>query len=663
MQKFQAVLVFLIFSFLNLFSQEEHPCAVAKIQHYGKQNHLNKIQYPGDSQIDVVHYKLDLNIKYDKLSTPVVFIEGTVDIKAKAVANINSLFFDLSDTMSVRNVLVNGSEVEYTHAANRIDITLNSAINLGNEFVTTILYEGTPHSTGFGSFGYDTEVNAIWTLSEPYGAMDWWPCKDSPADKADSVDIWITTPTYLTPVSNGTLEEKIENIDGTHTYKWHEKYPIAHYLISFAIAPYETITEYYHYSPTDSMVVTHYNFPSHHDSTRLNQLKVTVPLLEIFSDLFGEYPFIDEKYGHAEFGWSGAMEHQTITSMGSTSPRIYRESVIAHELAHQWFGNMITCADWHNIWLNEGFATYSEALYFEKAKNFDSYIDDILMKMEAAKNASGSIYVHNIISVPIDAIFNYNRSYAKGAVVLHMLRGVVGSEKFFDILYEYAHDPEVRFAAATTEDFQRVAENVSGMKLDWFFQQWIYGEGYPKYQFEWNSSENGNNYNLTLVVNQTQETGTVFKMPVELEIIYTDSLKESFVVWDSTYNQSFNLELTKEPLDVVLDPDNWILKDVNNNPSGLAENEELTKNFELIGIYPNPFNPVASIEYRVSRSEIVTLKVYDILGSEIKTLVNKIHSPGNYEIKFNASELSSGVYMIRVTAGDYNTTKKVVLLK
>jgi hypothetical protein len=226
--------------------------------------------------------------------------------------------------------------------------------------------------------------------------------------------------------------------------------------------------------------------------------------------------------------------------------------------------------------LNEGFATYSESLYLEKAYGYNYFMNDVEANMRSAKNAQGSIYVEDITDV--NQIFNSARSYAKSAIVLHMLRGVLGDDDFFQTLYDYAHDPEVRFASAVTEDFQGVAETVSGMDLDWFFQQWIYDEGYPKYAFGWSGLQDGDSYTVSGLIEQKQSVGPVFKMPIELVVEYADGTNESFIVWDSTQSQSFEFTVSKEPAELLFDPNNWILKDV----SEILTNPALNKGTLLV---------------------------------------------------------------------------------
>lgn len=631
-------------------------CQQSKIRQFNSLMKAKQINYPGDPNYDVKYYKLDLSLTFIPQN-----IKGDVTVNALITSdNVSSVFLDLVDTLMVDSVKLNNAKTTYTHQNDKLNINLNAAHNVGDPISIVVYYHGIPGTSGFGSFtfGYTPLYNSptIYTLSEPYGAKDWWPCKDTPADKADSADVWITVSTDMIPASNGTLIGIIDNGNGTHTYKWKVSYPIAQYLLSLAIANYHEYVNYYNYSHTDSMPITNYIYNETWNSNTKYLLDLTPEMIKVFAEHFGEYPFLREKYGHAQFGWGGGMEHQTITSLGSFST-----GIISHELAHMWYGDAITCKDWHHIWLNEGFATYGQGVWIESQQGKSGYNDFINSEMSSAKLAVGSIWVENINDV--NQIFNGNRSYAKGGVVLHMLRGIVGDSVFYDILKSYSSDPALAYGVATTEDFQRVAEQVSGLDLDYFFYEWIYGYNYPKYSIVWNkNSLSGEQWNLSLKISQQVNTNpTYFTMPLQIKINFTsgDTL---ITIFNNAQNQNFDVSLNKEPVSIIVDPDNWILKDIISVSTGVKEQNTPTT-FELEQNYPNPFNPTTKIIWQSPISTHQTLKVYNILGNEVSTLVDEFRPAGRYEINFDGSDLASGVYIYKLTAGDFTSSRKMILIR
>jgi aminopeptidase N len=644
--------ILLIVTGLISAQDEYKPWIKAERDRHAKTIQLSKIQYPGDTKIDITYYGLDLNITYQPN-----YITGKVMLNARVDTNsINDLFLDLKDNMIVDSVLLDGSQLSFTHSNDEIDITLNRTYNQ-NELISLIIYyQGLPVQTGFQSFKFGTHGGnpIISSLSEPYGSSDWWVCKDTPADKADSADIWITVSTDLIPVSNGTLQSVASNGNGTHTYHWKCHYSIAQYLISVAITNYLQYDTYFHYGQSDSMVITHYVYPESFNSVK-QDLDETDDMIEVFTEKFGTYPFISERYGHAEFDWGGAMEHQTCSSMGS-----FGIGIISHELAHQWYGDMITCKNWHHIWLNEGFATYAEAVYLEAKSGQATYNYQIVVEMSYAKPATGSIWVQDISSV--GQIFNYARSYAKGACVLHMLRGVVGDSTFFDIMRAYSDDPDLKYGVAVTEDFQEIAENIYGPSLDYFFEQWIYGENYPKYTVNWSkNSLGGDLYSIDLnIIQNVNSDPAFFTMPVQIRVI--TSLGDTTVtLFNNAQNQNFQFDVVGNPTSINFDPGNWILKDV----LGITDIEILPipVEYSLKQNYPNPFNPSTTIEYTIPQNGFVSLKVFNVLGKEVATLVNGQNESGKHKVEFDASSLNSGVYFYRIESGNFVETKKLVLLK
>jgi len=615
---------------------------------------LQKELYPGDQTIDIKYYKLDLTFSLIPQN-----LKGIVTVNFKPVSSINQFFLDLNNTMSVDSLAINGTTNSFTHSNNQIIIPLGSSFGPNDLISTLIYYHGNPAPTGFGSFSFGSHNGSpsVYTLSEPYGASDWFPCKDTPADKADSSDQWITCPADLYAASNGLLTNIVDNGNGTKTYKWKNSYPIAQYLISLAVSNFTVYTNYYKYSPVDSMPIVNHIYPETFSLAK-SVLDMTPSMIKIYSDRFGQYPFIKEKYGHAQFGWGGGMEHQTCTSAGS-----FGELLVSHELAHQWFGDKITCRDWHHIWLNEGFANYCSGLYYEAAYGTGSYFSYMGSEMEQAKSAVGSIWVQNITD--INEIFNNNRSYAKGATVLHMLRGITGDSVFFNILKTYASDSALVYNTAVTEDFQRDAEAVYGQNLNYFFQEWIYGENYPQYGLMWKyNSLSGNLYNVTVNLSQQDNTNpSFFTMPVKIKIS-TTSGDTLFTVLNNLKTQQFSFIVQGRPTDLNFDPDNYILKSFNliDIPDDLK-----LQTFDLKQNYPNPFNPLTNIEFSIPERSLVTIKVYDEIGNEVAELLNEVKAAGTYTVEFSASQnnrsFASGVYYYKITAGNYFAAKKMILLK
>ena len=589
---------------------------------------------------DVTFYDIDLKI--DPEIEAITGIVGVLGVSLIPALNIIEL--DLYSGLNVESVKnEQGDDLSYTHVLNLLSVTLNNSVSNGNIFKIIINYDGSPPTTGFGSFTFNRRNGEpmISSLSEPYGARDWWPCKDTPNDKADSVDISLEVPTGLIAASNGKLVDTVVNGDWT-TYHWQERYPIATYLVSVAIHPYTVFYDWYKYSPTDSMRLEYYVFPDNFDAVQ-NTYRLTKDMIGAMADRFGEYPFIEEKYGHAEFVWGGGMEHQTLTSLGG-----YSEGLIVHELAHQWWGDMVTCANFHHIWLNEGFATYSEALWYEKR---DNDIQSLHNEMSYNKYMGpGTVYVEDTTSVWM--IFNGDLSYNKASWVLHMLRHVVGDELFFNGLKEYGD--RYRFKSTVTEQFQTVMEEVSGKDLESFFQRWIYGEYYPQYNVTYNWSSNS----LFVLIEQTQAS-EIFVMPIDIKVNFTDNSEQYWVVQNTERSELFTLPIQfgKTVESIELDPDEWILKEI----------EGIQKEFHLYSVYPNPFSADVTIRFVLANEGEVQLIIFDILGNKVWHK-SAMFGVGDHLIKWDGknqhgNKISSGIYFVEVSDGELTKKRKMLLLK
>ncbi len=516
--------------------------AEAKARFFARMEALATEPTPNQNCYDAKYYHLDLNI-----DPATQTVSGGVEMRAEVTTGpLSQVDVDLYSNMTVDSITSASGNLTFSHANDILTVNLDRSYSTGEAFSFTVYYHGTPSSSA-GAFAFESfdGEDMIWSLSEPFGARTWWPCKDYPNDKPDSVDIWITVPSNLIDASNGVLRATIDN-GSTKTYKWHEGYPIATYLVSVAIHPYIVYSDYYHYSPTDSMEIRHYVFASHYPDCVTNYAKIT-DMIGLFANLYGEYPFIEEKYGQAEFTWGGGMEHQTITSLWG-----WGEYLVLHELSHQWWGDMITCNTFNHIWLNEGFATYSEALWAEHEYGWDEYKN----QMEYAKYyGPGTIYVPDLSDW--DRIFDPDLSYNKASWVLHMLRGIVGDSTFFDILHAY-YNSQYQYGSATTEQFRDICEQVAGRDFDAFFQEWIYGEGFPHYMFSWDYQPVVDGYEISLTIDRLQEN-QIFNMPIQISVT-TASGETTLVVEDSLASQQFTLLVSDEPQDVQLDKDEWILR-------------------------------------------------------------------------------------------------------
>ena len=502
-------------------------------------------QEPTANQLimDALSYELDLTVDPSINQVSGVLV-ATLRVDA-AQADVVDL--DLANTLTVSACSAGGAPTTFTHVDDVLSIDLDRTYTQGETAVVEVTYAGPP-DLSYGAFGwhYHGGEPIIWTLSEPFGSRSWWPCDDWSDDKADWMDIRVTVPAGLIVASNGTLVDVNYGQDWD-TYWWHEQYPIATYLVSLAIHPYAVWSDYYRYGETDSMEIKFFIYPDHVDETYEENLRVK-DMIAFFATVYGEYPFIEEKYGHAEFPWGGAMEHQTCTSIGA-----FYETIIAHELAHQWWGDMVTCADFHHIWLNEGFAVYSEALWLEHAYGPEGYWG----KMNGTKYyGGGTIYVPDLTDW--NRIFHTGLTYYKASWVVHMLRHVIGDANFWQLLSDYRQLYE--YGAATTEDLQALAESVSGMDLNDFFQQWIYGEYYPFYSYTWENVETDRGWELHLSIDQVQENTGLFHMPIDVRVEYAGGGSEDFVVDNSQAHEEYVLTLTEPATVAALDPDDWILK-------------------------------------------------------------------------------------------------------
>ena len=597
------------------------------------------------------------DIKYSRFQWQVdpniLFIKGEVTTYFVITqANAAAISFDLSHNLVVDSVRYHNSFITFLHSANdELLINFPSTLPLNQFDSLAIYYHGVPITTGFGAFIKDIHngVPIISTLSEPYGAKEWFPCKNDLTDKIDSIDIFVTTPVQYRTASNGMLiSETIQGIN--KIAHWKHRYPIATYLIAIAVTNYAVYSDYFHYA-NDSIQILNYVYPE--DSATLRTVTPATSYgMGIYDSLFGTYPFINERYGHAQFSVGGGMEHQTMTFMGSFSAYI-----IWHELAHQWFGNMVTCGSWHDIWLNEGFATYLNGLCHEKVSNgYWWYAWRSGTLAEVVSLPDGSVYVEDTTSV--SRIFDQRLSYQKGAYILHQLRWILGDANFYQSLRNYLNDPALKYRYARTNDLIQHLEQTCDTTLTEYFDTWLYGQGYPTYQIECTKESKGS---ISIKVNQSQShpSVTFFKMLLPLKF-KNNSGKDTMVVINNSYNgQVFNVNLNFEADSVFFDPDLWLIS--KNNTITLSVKETPSNNVYM-DVFPNPAKDYIYVNYNIAHtSRTKSLAIVDQKGKKMQTI--SITNPKN-NILIDTKSLPSGIYYLCLLVDETTMyTKKITIIR
>ncbi len=513
--------------------------------------------YPDDyitqnqKYIDVLHY--DINIQ---LNTKLRTINADVKIKG-VIKNKDLKRIDLNfyDNFNISDVYLNGEKTTYENKGTRFSILRPPT--LVDTFTIRVVYSGKPVRRGFSSFVF-ASINGqsvVYSLNEPNYASTWFPCNDIPSDKA-LLDIKITNDSSQVSVSNGKLID-VKTVNNKRTYHWKTYYPIATYLISLYSSNYKEFDQtYISQNKADTMKIKYYAFPYNYKKAKVD-FSINLDMLKFMSKTFGEYPFIKEKYGVAEFLWQlGAIEHQTITGIGSSlvGGDNFFNDVYIHELSHQWWGDAVSIKDWKDIWLNEGFATYNEALYDEYKAGPAALRSTMLSK--AQNRFSGKLYnPHNYFSRTV---------YNKGAWVLHMLRREVGDSTFYSILRKYFE--KYKYKNVSTNDFKVLSEKISGKNLTYFFKQWVYeGTGRIEAEYNWDVDEDGDDIYLDFQLEQIQKGYKSYNFPLDIKINYKDSSNEIKTIRINNINVEKRIKLKARPINIELDPNNWLLSVFKNN--------------------------------------------------------------------------------------------------
>jgi aminopeptidase N len=599
--------------------------------------------------IDVLHYRA--RISFD-IPGQRITGDATLTVRNAARGSISEIPLDLVD-MSITSVTISDTTVRYHYDQALLVIDLPRQLPPNDTIHIRIQYQGSPGNEGgpypwggchWGEYTYFMGVG----FTDPAVSMmrRWLPSNDIPSDKA-TFDVSFVVQEGLTVAGTGLLIEQ-SSAEGLSTWRWAESHPTAPYLFTYAIADYAIVEDEWEGIPMQYFV-------PRADSLRAVSYFSTVPdMMEAFTTHFGPYPF--DKIGFC-ITPIGSMEHQTMISYAQQLFTGLPEAgmTAAHELSHMWWGDWVTCADFRDAWLNEGFAVFSEMLYEEYLGGSDAYV-------EAVRRASQTYRISDTRNEGIFPLFDFPRTppssnypstiYRKGGVVMAMLRDVMGDEAFFEGLRAYGH--RHAYGNATSFGLQRVMEEYHGEALDWFFNQWVFEAGWPEYTLHRILDTDDAPFRIRLEQGQDLENYPLFRMPMDLIVINVSGdtlwkrietgaeIRQDFIFHDIT---------VAEVRSVVLDPRNIVLKrvsyrtlDVHRPPPARPDRSNLG------AIYPNPFVPSrdGSIVIPVESGSRVHARISlsDLLGRRVAILHDGELPAGIHPVRYDASTLSSGIYAV-----------------
>jgi aminopeptidase N len=648
------LLILFIFSF-TAFSQDHTGSCAARKSAKGwqtKSASLTVAEIAETEKYDVHFYNLDLTM--NNIST---YLSGSVQIHAKALFDLDSALIELFESLLISEIKVNGNTVNYNRISNKIYVPVNASAQ--ENFIIDVAYAGNPptaQTNPLGGSGLTAGSSpswgnkVVWSLSEPFSAYEWFAVKQNLTDKADSCAVAITVPDSCKAGSNGVLEQVVPLGNGFTRYEWKHRHPIAYYLISVAVAKYVEYNIYANPQGSASPILIQ-NYVYDNPGTLPNfidEINETADFMELFATQFGPYPFANEKYGHCMAPIGGGMEHQTMTTQG-----FFEKTLTAHELAHQWWGNHVTCASWCDIWINEGFASYGEYLMLAALYNGQQANHMTQVHQSVMNQAGGSVWV--LDSLNEARIFNGRLSYDKGAGIVHTLRYIIQNDSLFfgalqDFQLAYAH------STATGLDFKNHVANYCNINLDAFFEQWYFGEGFPTYQVQYN--QNGSD--LFLQISHTASMPNVtptFTNPISLRILrqgQADTIVRFEINSNTEQFTLFNFgTLTGS---IGIDPGNWIINGnggVSANPT-LGFSNQANLHTSQLEIYPNPSTDFISIKGQKEKLDYI---LYDANGKTVQTgTIDK-------EALIDVSSLRSGSYLLKCVSPNQQQYIRLVTIK
>lgn len=637
---------------IALGQEEIHSCA---LKHEGTMTggtrNLTVAEEMKANKYDAHYIQLDL-----AMSNQNTDVSGTATIHLKVLSDLDSIILELFPTLIISDLRLNSVSSVYDRFNSVLKIPINATA--GQSFILEVDYGGTPPNPGVNPFGgsgvtstYVSDIadRVTWTVSCPFLAHEWFPCKQVLRDKVDSSAVNVTVPSSVIAASNGVLLNEFNLGNGTTRFEWKNDRPILYYLICVTIAPYVqyNLSAFPSQLGGGSVNIENYLYGS---ATALplavGQCDLLPGYLELFSDLYGLYPFYEQKYGQCTAPLGGGMEHQTMTTMGVNDKKI-----TAHELSHQWWGDHVGIASFSDVWLSEGFASYSEILMLQ---NF--FPTEAVSLMNSWHNTiksspSGSVWFTDTTN--ISRIYNSRLSYKKGAAIIHTLRHIINDDVLF---FQTLQDFQVDFAdsVAVGLDIKNAFEASSGKDLTNFFEEWYFGEGFPTYGSRWNSIGN----DLLLEISHTTSLPAVtptFTNPLEIEFT-RNGLADTTIRFEITDNlDQFYIPNVGQVTGVsAFDPNNWIVNNYSPSEYDPTFTAGLTEEIQDgLSVYPNPSNEAAGI--KMDRPGDYQVKVMNSKGQLIETLRftdATVIDLGTYQ---------KGTYILEITSSDHQrTTRKLI---
>lgn len=656
MKRFFLAFIFMYFSLLTYGQWIENHNIENKCSHVPlKKGEMNFDQlYNWQSEYledyDVKFYWLDIEVNSSS-----IFVSGNSTMNATSLVNMDTLAFELNADLTIENIFVNGTSYSgFTRDGDNVLVPITE-IPENTDFSVKVFYAGEPESGGFFAgvtteYSWNWDQDVTWTLSEPFAAKDWFPVKQDLEDKADSAWVFLTTPADEMAGSQGLLTNVVELSDGKKRYEWKTSYPIDYYLISFAVSNYQEYNVYSHPEEMDGDSILIQNF-IYNSEGALDYYKSgidnTADMIELYSKLYILYPFHQEKYGHCLTELGGGMEHQTMTTIGG-----FGFGLVAHELGHMWFGDNVTCATWSDIWINEGFATYSNYLAEEFLHGWESGQGFMIGTQNSVMATNGgSVYIPEDEIYPGNEwrIFDGRLSYNKGAAIIHTLRHEINDDDvFFDVMGTF--QTEFTGKTATGENFKTVAEEVSGMDFEAFFDQWYYGEGFPIYELKYYMTDDFV-FHLTATQSPSFYNTPLFTNYVDYQLHLEDGT-DTIVRLKQTDNLTFfEVQLDQDVTGITVDPNNWTMEKVSSISVNI-ENPELPVFFSM---GPNPVENNLNIYFLNPTQKQRQIHISDISGK-------LIYSESSFldRISIDLSHFTKGVYFVAVSDDENTLVRKII---